>query len=127
MMAVAVIVAVLGIGKQLKKEDYPQDMAFDLVLFLMLAGVIGARIGYGYGFTAYTVYMMRFAEGPLKTSHYAICTGFMALSMLLPGAVAGYLQQMLGYVGFFVLVMVCCTATIGVTLVARRSSCINED
>lgn len=91
------------------------------------ACVVFDQFGYGYGFTAYTVYMMRFAEGPLKTSHYAICTGFMALSMLLPGAVAGYLQQMLGYVGFFVLVMVCCTATIGVTLVARRSSCINED
>ncbi|MCQ2157144.1 MAG: MFS transporter [Bacteroidales bacterium] len=90
------------------------------------ACVVFDQFGYGYGFTAYTVYMMRFADGPLKTSHYAICTGFMALSMLLPGAVAGYLQQSLGYVGFFVLVMVSCTATIAVTLVARRSSCIND-
>ena len=68
----------------------------------------------------YTVYMMYFADGPLKTSHYAICTGFMALSMLLPGAVAGYLQEGLGYVGFYVLVMVCCLATVAVTLYARR-------
>ena len=84
------------------------------------ACVVFDQFGYGYGFTAYTVYMMRFAEGPLKTSHYAICTGFMALSMLLPGAVAGYLQVSLGYVGFFIMVMICCFATLSVTLFARR-------
>ncbi len=84
------------------------------------ACVVFDQFGYGYGFTAYTVYMMHFADGPLKTSHYAICTGFMALSMLLPGAVAGYLQEALGYVGFFILVMVCCLATVAVTLFARR-------
>ena len=84
------------------------------------ACVVFDQFGYGFGFTAYTVYMMRFAEGPLKTSHYAICTGFMALSMLLPGAVAGYLQQALGYVGFFTMVMICCIATVSVTLLARR-------
>ena len=84
------------------------------------ACVVFDQFGYGYGFTAYTVYMMHFADGPLKTSHYAICTGFMALSMLLPGAVAGYLQEALGYVGFYVLVMVCCLATVAVTLYARR-------
>ena len=83
--------------------------------------VVFDQFGYGFGFTAYTVYMMRFAEGALKTSHYAICTGFMALSMLLPGSVAGYLQQWLGYRGFFWLVMVCCIATVGITLAARRS------
>ena len=44
----------------------------------------------------------------------------MALSMLLPGAVAGYLQEWLGYVGFFILVMICCFATLFVTLSARR-------
>ena len=85
------------------------------------AYVVLDQFGYGYGFTAYTVYMMRFADGPLKTSHYAICTGFMALSMLLPGAVAGYLQEALGYVGFYGMVMVCCLATVAVTLAARRS------
>ena len=87
---------------------------------LIGALVLFDQFGYGYGFTAYTVYMMRFADGPLKTSHYAICTGFMALSMLLPGLVAGYLQQMLGYVGFFILVVICCVVTISVTLLARR-------
>ena len=89
-------------------------------LWLLGAMVVLDQFGYGYGFTAYTVWMMRFADGPLKTSHYAICTGFMALSMLLPGAVAGYLQQSLGYVGFFILVMICCIATVSVSLSARR-------
>ena len=89
-------------------------------LWVVGACVVFDQFGYGYGFTAYTVYMMRFAEGPLKTSHYAICTGFMALSMLLPGSVAGYLQEGLGYVGFFIMVMICCIATVSVTLLARR-------
>jgi len=78
------------------------------------------QFGYGYGFTAYTVFMMYFAAGPMKTSHYALCTGFMALSMMLPGLVAGYLQQALGYVGFFILVMVCCVPSVLATLAARR-------
>ena len=89
-------------------------------LWIIGALVVFDQFGYGYGFTAYTVYMMRFAEGPLKTSHYAICTGFMALSMLLPGMVAGYLQEWLGYTGFFIFVMICCLATIFVTLSVRR-------
>lgn len=89
-------------------------------LWVVGALVVFDQFGYGYGFTAYTVYMMRFADGPLKTSHYAICTGFMALSMLLPGMVAGYLQEWLGYKGFFILVMICCLATIFVTLSVRR-------
>ena len=89
-------------------------------IWVVGACIVFDQFGYGYGFTAYTVYMMRFAEGPLKTSHYAICTGFMALSMLLPGSVAGYLQESLGYVGFFIMVMICCFATVSVTLLARR-------
>ena len=89
-------------------------------LWVIGACVVFDQFGYGYGFTAYTVYMMHFADGPLKTSHYALCTGFMALSMLLPGAVAGYLQQWLGYDGFFILVMICCLATVFVTLSVRR-------
>ena len=89
-------------------------------LWTVGACVVFDQFGYGYGFTAYTVYMMRFADGPLKTSHYALCTGFMALSMLLPGMVAGYLQQWLGYTGFFIMVMICCLATVSVTLCARR-------
>lgn len=123
--------------KGLKKCMVPMalSVALPCAVYLFLAIVqpsslwtVGACIvfdqfGYGFGFTAYTVYMMRFAQGPLKTSHYAICTGFMALSMLLPGAVAGYLQESLGYVGFFILVMICCFATLFISLSARRHLC----
>ena len=77
------------------------------------------QFGYGFGFTAYMLYMMYFAEGEYKTSHYALCTAFMALSMMLPGLVAGHLQEALGYTGFFWMVMVCCLATVFVTLFAK--------
>jgi len=70
------------------------------------------QFGYGFGFTAYTVYMMKFSDGPLKTSHYAICTGFMALSAIIPGAIAGYLQEICGYTGFFVLASLSCALTL---------------
>ena len=73
------------------------------------------QFGYGFGFTAYMLYMMYFSEGEFKTSHYAICTAFMALSMMLPGFVAGYIQEAIGYVNFFWMVMVCCIATLLVT------------
>lgn len=78
------------------------------------------QFGYGFGFTAYMLYLIWFSQGEYKTSHYALCTGFMALSMMLPGLVAGYMQQWLGYVGFFAMVMVCCLCTVGVTFAARR-------
>lgn len=77
------------------------------------------QFGYGFGFTAYMLYMMYFSDGEFKTSHYSLCTAFMALSMMLPGMVAGYLQEWLGYVGFFWMVAVCCLATIGVTLFVK--------
>ena len=51
------------------------------------------QFGYGFGFTAYMMYMMYFSEGEFKTSHYAICTSFMALSMILPGLAAGFIQE----------------------------------
>jgi len=85
--------------------------------------IVFDQFGYGFGFTAYMLYMMQFADGPLKTSHYAICTAFMWLSMKLPGLVSGYLQQSLGYVGFFTLVMICCIpAFLGVYVARRRLS-----
>lgn len=73
------------------------------------------QFGYGFGFTAYMIYLMHFSEGQFTTSHYSLCTAFMALSMMIPGMVAGYLSESLGYVGFFVLVMLCCLATAAVT------------
>ena len=78
------------------------------------------QFGYGFGFTAYMLYMMYFSEGEYKTSHYAVCTAFMALSMMLPGFVAGYIQEAIGYVWFFWMVMICCFATLIVTYFADR-------
>ena len=78
------------------------------------------QFGYGFGFTAYMLYMMYFSEGEHKTSHYAICTAFMAASMLLPGMVAGYIQEAIGYKYFFIMVMVCCIATLLVTYLVDR-------
>ena len=78
------------------------------------------QFGYGFGFTAYMLYMMYFSEGEFKTSHYAICTGFMALSMMIPGMFAGYIQEAIGYVNFFWMVMICCIATIIVTYFIDR-------
>jgi len=65
------------------------------------------QFGYGFGFTAYTVFMLQFAKGLHQTAHYAICTGFMALGMMLPGMVAGKIQEALGYQHFFIYVMLC--------------------
>jgi PAT family beta-lactamase induction signal transducer AmpG len=59
------------------------------------------QFGYGLGFTAYLMYMILVSQGPHKTAHYAICTGFMALGMMLPGMWSGWLQQQLGYLPFF--------------------------
>jgi len=78
------------------------------------------QFGYGFGFTAYMLFMMNFSQGEFKTSHYAICTAFMALSMMIPGIFAGWMQEAVGYVGFFVIVMICCFATVFVTFFARR-------
>jgi PAT family beta-lactamase induction signal transducer AmpG len=69
--------------------------------------VFAEQFGYGFGFTAYMLYMIYFAEGKYKTAHYAICTGFMALGMMLPGLFAGWLQEQLGYNHFFLWVMIC--------------------
>ena len=66
------------------------------------------QLGYGFGFTGYTMYLMLFSEGEYKTSHYALCTGFMALGMMLPGMCSGWIQELIGYKLFFVWVMVCC-------------------
>lgn len=72
------------------------------------------QFGYGFGFTAYMLYLIYFSEGKHKTAHYAICTGFMALGMMLPGMAAGWLQECIGYRHFFIWTMICCAATIGI-------------
>jgi PAT family beta-lactamase induction signal transducer AmpG len=66
------------------------------------AVVIIEQLGYGFGFAAYMIFLIYLAEGLFKTSHYAIATGFMAMGMMFPGMLSGYIQEWLGYTGFFV-------------------------
>ncbi len=68
--------------------------------------VAGEQFGYGFGFTAYMLYMIYISEGSFKTAHYAICTGFMALSMMVPGMFSGWIQELLGYRHFFLWVFI---------------------
>jgi PAT family beta-lactamase induction signal transducer AmpG len=72
------------------------------------------QFGYGFGFTAYMLYMIYFADGEHKTAHFAICTGFMALGMMLPGMFAGWLQDLIGYNHFFIWVLICAIPTLAV-------------
>jgi PAT family beta-lactamase induction signal transducer AmpG len=107
----------------LKRLLWPMIISMNLpiAVFVVLAlmqpanlAVIGGALtveqfGYGFGFTAYMVYMMMVSDGQHRTAHYAICTGFMALGMMLPGMPAGWIQDHLGYLKFFIWV---CIATI---------------
>lgn len=77
------------------------------------------QFGYGFGFTAYMLYLIYFSEGRHRTAHYSICTGFMALGMMLPGMAAGWIEESLGYQNFFIWTMICCIATIGVTYLVK--------
>jgi MFS transporter, PAT family, beta-lactamase induction signal transducer AmpG len=88
-------------------------------LALIGGAVVVEQFGYGFGFTAYMVYMLMIAsqDPEHRTAHYALCTGFMALGMMLPGMAAGWLQAQMGYVGFFVWV---CVATLPSFVVAAR-------
>lgn len=117
----------------LRKSLWPMALSLTLpcLSFVFLAmyqpesnWIIGScvaldQFGYGFGFTAYMLYMIYFSEGQFKTAHYSICTGFMALSMMLPGLIAGYVQEWLGYTSFFIFVMVCCLVTVAVTFVVK--------
>ncbi|MDR0895525.1 MAG: MFS transporter [Prevotellaceae bacterium] len=89
-------------------------------LWLINGCVFVEQLGYGFGFTAYMLYLIRFSEGTYQTAHYALCTGFMAAGMMLPGLAAGWLQEQMGYRLFFLWVMLCCLATIGVTALVTR-------
>lgn len=117
----------------LKKSLWPMAMSLTLpcLSFVFLAAfqpqnivlisscVALDQFGYGFGFTAYMLYLIYFSDGEFKTAHYSLCTAFMALSMMLPGMVAGYLQEAIGYVWFFGFVMVCCLVTVLVTLLLK--------
>jgi PAT family beta-lactamase induction signal transducer AmpG len=75
-------------------------------LSVVSAALAVEQFGYGFGFTAYTLFLLMISAGPHRTAHYAIGTGFMALGMMLPGMLSGAIQESLGYPGFFVWVLV---------------------
>ena len=120
----------------LKRSLWPMALSLTLpcLSFVFLAAyqpsnmwVIGScvaldQFGYGFGFTAYMLYLIYFSEGEFKTAHYSLCTAFMALSMMIPGAVAGFVQESLGYTNFFIFVMICCLVTVLVTFLLKVPS-----
>ena len=89
-------------------------------LWIISTCVAIEQFGYGFGFTAYMLYLMQFSQGERQTAHYALCTAFMAAGMMLPGMFAGWLQEKLGYTLFFTWVMLCCVATIAVSAYIRK-------
>ena len=109
----------------LKRWLWPMVMAITLpdVVYVVLAWwqpasllpvnicVFLEQFGYGFGFSAYMLYLIYYSQGEHKTSHYALCTAFMALSMMIPGLFAGALQEAVGYRMFFVIVMCSCVVT----------------
>jgi PAT family beta-lactamase induction signal transducer AmpG len=80
-------------------QALPQNLA------LIASCLALEQFGYGFGFTAYMLYMIYIARGRHSTAHYAICTGFMAAGLMLPGMWSGWLQSVLGYPHFFIWVM----------------------
>jgi PAT family beta-lactamase induction signal transducer AmpG len=74
-------------------------------VFYVYATVIIEQFGYGLGFAAFMMFLIYVADGESKTSHYSIATGFMALGMMLPGMMSGYIQEYLGYANFFIWVL----------------------
>ena len=113
----------------LKRWLWPMVMAITLpdIVYVLLAYLLPSNLivisacvfveqfGYGFGFSAYMLYLIYYSQGEHKTSHYALCTAFMALSMMIPGLFAGALQEAVGYQAFFIIVMLACTMTYVVT------------
>jgi len=75
-------------------------------LTAVVTTVVLEQFGYGFAIAGFMVFLIYIAEGMSKTSHYAIATGFMALGMMLPGLISGYMQEWLGYDGFFIWVVI---------------------
>jgi len=94
---------------------------FQPTAFWLLSLCVGLeQLGYGLGYTACMLYMIHVADGKHKTAHFSICTAFMFLGLMLPGTVAGYIQEAVGYLGFFWIVMACCIPSIAVTYLIYR-------
>ncbi|NVJ86323.1 MAG: MFS transporter [Algoriphagus sp.] len=89
-----------NLGYVLLSWYQPESILFPATVVLI------EQLGYGFGFAAYMVFLIFLAEGLYKTAHYALATGFMALGMMVPGMISGYMQEWLGYPGFFVWVVI---------------------
>jgi PAT family beta-lactamase induction signal transducer AmpG len=60
------------------------------------------QLGYGFGFSAYMVFLLQLARtSRYATTHYAISTGLMGLSAWLAGRWSGDLVEALGFERFF--------------------------
>ena len=113
----------------LKRWLWPMVMAITLpdIVYVIMAYLLPSNLvvissfvfieqfSYGFGFSAYMLYLIYYSQGEHKTSHYALCTAFMALSMMIPGLFAGALQEAVGYRLFFIIVMIACSMTYIVT------------
>lgn len=124
-----IVAAIGGLRKWLKPMAWSMSLTCLTFVYLSFATepsllsiiicVFIEQFGYGFGFTAYMLYLIYFSEGKHRTAHYSICTGFMALGMMLPGMAAGWIQETIGYRSFFIWTMLCCVATIGVTYLLK--------
>jgi PAT family beta-lactamase induction signal transducer AmpG len=102
-------------------------------LWLITTAVAVEQFGYGFGFTGYLLYCIYVARGEHQTVHYALCTGLMALGMMIPGMWSGWLEELIGYRHFFVWIMICAIPSIVVTLLVqvdpefgRKSDAVGE-
>ena len=85
--------------------SFVQPMPGDISIYVSIAL---EQFGYGFGFTAYMLYMLHFVgESRYKTAEYAIGTSLMALGMMLPGMISGSMKELLGYQHFFIYVIIC--------------------
>ncbi|OOG76847.1 MFS transporter [Algoriphagus sp. A40] len=100
MMPMAFAINAPNIGYVFLAWLQPESIAFATTV------VVIEQLGYGFGFAAFMIFLIFLAEGLFKTAHYALATGFMAMGMMLPGMLSGYMQQWLGYPGFFVWVVI---------------------
>lgn len=94
-------------------------MAQPTSLWIIDTCVAVEQLGYGFGFTAYMLFLVYFSKGDRSTSVFSICTALQALGMMLPGMMAGYLADQWGFATFFWWVMACCMVTVVVSAMVK--------
>lgn len=134
LLAGGIVAGIMVSRKGLKYWILPMALAINVpdILYVVMAWmqctdlriitsfVIIEQFGYGIGFAAYMLYLIHFAQGPYKTAHYALATGLMAAGMTIPGMIAGYLSDYLGYTEFFIFVCLCTIPGILAALMIRK-------